>query len=484
MDHSTAAVSSSSHPSASKNLRILIPEPVLRAPVAKTRNNTDRFPPLFLPQPPSSPQTDVCSSPEGNMANVNSNTCSNISDYDVVVALREGVQGVRDGCDSMDMVVTVPTIAMNNFQDVQEKAVKRVTLVTPPVTTSTQARNWAPGTSPRHLQSTNSTRGVSESLLFRQASIDVTGLNAQSLHDRPRSSPGSAVRAIGTRFGIATSRLSQAVSARGKTSPGPATRSASAMDNRFDDWPEYTPSRQEDLSALGRRHVSDLSFGVKDRKKDMLPVELLKEEGMDRKRCGNVDMEDRMVGKGWKKRLGIAAGVRELSDTRATVRSILRRRRKTLLSGSGDNTVRRMESHYGSEMSVRKAFNHERDYKFECELGLDTVFSLLTRICGDCGFVVTVRKCNHKMKVEVPWEGEGVPLLVSISLTRVAQGRNTCVTLSRSKDDESGGPGKEIEAASVLLQKRLSSHVEYIEDSFASLYFDGSINEMREEHSM
>lgn len=53
-------------------------------------------------------------------------------------------------------------------------------------------------------------------------------------------------------------------------------------------------------------------------------------------------------------------------------------------------------------------------------------------------------------------------------------GGGTLVTLCRSRDDVSNGPVKDIVAAATLLETRLAEHVEYIDDSFASLYADES----------
>jgi len=94
--------------------------------------------------------------------------------------------------------------------------------------------------------------------------------------------------------------------------------------------------------------------------------------------------------------------------------------------------------------------------------------------------VVVVRRPNYKMKIEVPWGNGETPLVVSINLTRVSHGRGTLITISRSREDQFRGPTRDIEVAGSVLRKRLASHVEFIEDSFASLYFDDSMIDLHD----
>lgn len=325
-------------------------------------------------------------------------------------------------------------------------------------------------------------RGIAEDALFRQASIDVTSLPSTRRHgqDRPRRSgeyPSSAFIGAGgdrtsrdtaPRFGALPSRIPVMPTSGRPLAAQRAKRSSSTSAARYEDWPEYAPSNMDDASRVGRRHQSDMSFGATDRKADMLPPELLGRPEHDdvywNMDCG---IPERFGGRGWRRRFGRSSYHRESIELRWMKHLLRRRRRGNMDEGSSINghTI-------DGEGNARWPRSGDRDLRFESELDQETVFSLLNRICPECGFRITVRRGNFKMKMEVPCGGDLEPLLVSVVLVRTSHGRSTMVCLSRSREDISGGPSKDIHAAATLLRKRLESHVEFIEDSFASLYLE------------
>lgn len=317
--------------------------------------------------------------------------------------------------------------------------------------------------------------GLPEHVANRQTSVDVSTMSSSPLMDRERSTGRD--RSLMARF--SPSRMSAKVFLAPVTGqPLPSSmvgRSISASDDRYEDWPEYRPSLG-DAAAGGRRHRSDMSVGANARRRDMLPFELLhghtlNDTSPDVER--DIPVRFRSTRRRWMRIFGRSAASREATDARGAVKNILRIGRRPLITDetfiAGDNGT---DSAYRPpvERSNRRSVSVACDFKFDIELGQETVFSLLNRICPECGFNVTVRRPTYKMKVEVPCEVGRVPLLVSIQLSRSSHGKGTFVSMGRSKEDQSGGPLTDIEAAGVLLRKRLGSHVEFIEDSFAELY--------------
>lgn len=319
-------------------------------------------------------------------------------------------------------------------------------------------------------------RGVPEDLLFRQASIDVTSLPStrRHKHDRQRGISYNSNQGGGDRnsrdavplFGALPSRI-PVMPKSGRPPPSQRTgRSSSASASRYENWPEYMPSTADEASRLGRRHASDMSFGATARKADMLPPELLgKANDSDYPHIDN--LPERFGGRGWRRRR-FGLGHRDSIEVKFVVRNLLRRRRKGNLD-NGESIINQDKD----DGQTKWPGGAEKDLRFESELEQDTVFSLLNRICPECGFRITIRRGNFKIKMEVPRGGDLEPLLVSVVLIRISHGRNTLICLSRSKEDASGGPIKDIYSAATLLRNRLESHVEFIEDSFASLYLEG-----------
>lgn len=333
-----------------------------------------------------------------------------------------------------------------------------------------------------------SNSGLLEHVADRQPSVDATTLSSSTLIDRERSTGRD--RSLMARF--SPSRMSsKVVSAPVSGQPLPSSmagRSISASDGRYEDWPEFLPSLG-DVGAGERRHRSDMSVGANQRRKDMLPFEVLhghslNESSRDMERNGALRF--RSTRRRWMRIFGRSTESREENDVKGAVKNILRIGRRPLITDESflpeDKRIDSALGDKGTDSAYRALVGRPNrrsvsvacDFRFDIELGQETVFSLLNRICPECGFNVTVRRPTYKMKVELPCEVGRVPLLVSIQLLRSSQGKGTFVSMGRSKEDQSGGPVTDIEAAGVLLRKRLGSHVEFIEDSFAQLYMQDS----------
>lgn len=322
-------------------------------------------------------------------------------------------------------------------------------------------------------------RIVPDSKLFRQASVDLPSINtATFLVDRPRPGSVEPARFLPNRFaGLRFSRtpsVGHTPTTTTRFNSGP--RSQSSAETHFEDWPEYTPSGEEDEDspALSRRHASDMSYGVKARRQDMLPMELLGDPGADQHILDESDsIFDKLGAKAWKRRF--VRHTLKKDDAKGMMRNILRRKRKvSSLMENEAGFMSRSESYRRGGERLNGLSGREREFTFECELDQSDVFSLLERLCPECGYRVVVRRPTHKVKIEVPCEGDERDMLLSISLTRITNGRNTVVTVCRSKDDLSDGYPENLEAAGSILQKRLAGQVEFIEDSFASLDFEES----------
>lgn len=321
--------------------------------------------------------------------------------------------------------------------------------------------------------------------LFRQASLDVTALKSQVSDDRPRAGRGSSW-SIMNRF--TPSQLSSRPSAmvRGdRNVPGiMSKRSVSTNGHGFEDWPEYAPSLAQENAKLSRRHMSDMSFGVKDRKIAMLPDELVRDELQ-----GDHNLPERFGGTGRNNRkwLGVPTIPKESSDARprGVLNNILRRRRKgSTLDAAFENMTSTHGSIHRGDTALRRS-GRDRDFKFELSMSQETVFSLLHRICPSCGFRISIVRARYKLKIEIPSDGLNRPLLASIVLTSMSHGRNTMVYMSRSREDQSGGPARDIHAAGHVLYERLTAHAEFLDESFSSLSLlrDSTI-ELRENRVM
>lgn len=321
--------------------------------------------------------------------------------------------------------------------------------------------------------------GESDDALIRQSSLDVAWLHSQRYNDRPRGEDMYRSRESWRKLTPLGQRV-PVMATGGRPKCVHTGRSVSSSGTRYEDWPEYTPSDTEDGTPVGRRHCSDMSFGATDRRAALLPPELLGKPNDDDAFWDNANTSsERFSGRHiWRRRFAKTSAQRESSETRGGVMKHFSWRRKRALPPS--TSIDAYEEGVGDKVEgcgegSKRVVTSEREVEFELALTSDTVFSLLNRICVECGFRITVRRGKHKMKIEVPCGGDIEPMLVSVSLTKVAHGQHTSVTLWRSKDDVSGGPTKDIHAAGTLLRKRLESQVEFIEDSFASLYIDGSV---------
>lgn len=340
-------------------------------------------------------------------------------------------------------------------------------------------------------KSTRSREIGAENALFRQASMDVPSYSSpliSSLATSARDRQGlmDRTRSVMPRF--TPSQLSSKVLVS-KGRPVPTSRmgrSISSTEARFEDWPEYRPSR-DGPTSMSRRHQSDMSFGGKSRKQALLSTELGEDEGPTvvgyTETEANVPPRFGGPRRGWKIGFGLGQS-RETGEVRHVMRNILRRRRKASnleesFTPSGAPSVGGSYHRGSIEKPSRRSISVDPDFTFEIELPQDTVFQLLNRICPECGYRVIVRKPHHKIKIEIPTDRDRRWTLVSISLMKVSHGRNTFASVARSKEDVSAGLERDIEAAGVLLQTRLGSHVEFIEDSFASLNMDNSSNELR-----
>lgn len=330
-----------------------------------------------------------------------------------------------------------------------------------------------------------------ENALFRPASMDIPSysspvISSLATSGRDRQGLMDRTRSVMPRF--TPSQLSSKV----LVSKGPPLhtsrmgRSISSTEARFEDWPEYRPSR-DGPSSMSRRHQSDMSFGGNSRKQALLPTELGEDEGPTVIGYTETatDVPHRFGGprRGWRMAFGLGQP-RETGEMKNVMRNILRRRRKVsnLDDSFTPSGVPSMGGSYhrGSiEKPSRRSISVEPDFTFEIELPQDTVFQLLNRICPECGYRVVVRKPHHKIKIEIPTGTDKWWTLISISLMKVSHGRHTFASVARSKDDVSGALERDIEAAGILLQTRLGSHVEFIEDSFASLNIDSSSSELR-----
>eukprot|EP00178_Gracilaria_changii_P028275 TRINITY_DN983_c0_g1_i1.p1 TRINITY_DN983_c0_g1~~TRINITY_DN983_c0_g1_i1.p1 ORF type:complete len:864 (-),score=120.18 TRINITY_DN983_c0_g1_i1:4624-7215(-) len=251
-------------------------------------------------------------------------------------------------------------------------------------------------------------------------------------------------------------------------------RSQSSAEKPVSDWTETTPYEADKESRMSRRHLSDLSFGVKERQKDMLPKELVPEDFPTDDESSDLcePAMERFNTNRWKR--GIKAAYRDVSECRRLVSNLWKRRRggAPLEEGlHGTSGLHRVESHWSQ---VRRNSLQESGVKFDSALPQDTVFRLLTRLCPDCGISLVARKPNHKLKVTVPVPGQDRPLLLSIHLTRQSQTRGTTVVLTRSKDDQSGAARKHIEITGVTLRRKLDDNLEFIEDSFSSHILEDS----------
>ena len=369
--------------------------------------------------------------------------------------------------DSAKMIVGVRSIISNRADSVEDMEIQISTPVTNPE---------ADGDTPRMNKSVSQTRRVPENAVFRQQNSEVMSAPHAPRNDRPRPEIDETSRGIVQRFTSSRRSWRTPVVSRGGRPVGPAIvgRSLSSSEARFEDWPEYTPSTQDEATRMGRRHASDMSFGVKDRKRDMLPSDMLNgERQRDEEYLQHDDaIPERFGGRGWKRRFG--RGTRDANDVKGVMMNLLRRKRKgsNLGMGAGGPALHRTNS-IGT-VAARRFGNSEPEVAFESELTQDMVFSLLTRICPECGYELIVRKPNYKLKAEVMVDGSEVPLLISIILTKLSHGRNTMVSIARSRDDVSRAPGGEIEGAASALQRQLQGHVQYMDDSFASLYFNNS----------
>ncbi|PXF43579.1 hypothetical protein BWQ96_06691 [Gracilariopsis chorda] len=252
-------------------------------------------------------------------------------------------------------------------------------------------------------------------------------------------------------------------------------RSQSSAEKPINDWPEITPYEADKESRLSRRHLSDLSFGVKERQKDMLPRELIPDDfpSDDDESQQQEPAMERFGARGWKK--GLVLACKDVSECRRLVRNFWRRRKRGapieegLRSATG---MYRTDSHRGSQ--IRRNMPQEMAVKFDSELSQDTVFILLVRHCPECGVTVVARRPNHKLKITVPIPDQTRPLLLSIHLTKKSHTRGTTVILARSRDDQSGAARKHIELTGHALRRKLEEHLEYIEDSFSSSLLDES----------
>lgn len=252
-------------------------------------------------------------------------------------------------------------------------------------------------------------------------------------------------------------------------------RSQSSAEKPTNNWSEVTPYEADKESRLSRRHLSDLSFGVKERQKDMLPRELIPDDfpSDDDESQHQEPAMERFGARGWKR--GIALACKDVSECRRLVRNFWRRRKRGtpieegLRSAAG---MYRTDSHRSNQ--IRRNVPHEIAVKFDSELSQDTVFVLLVRHCPECGVNVVARKPNHKLKITVPIPDQTRPLLLSIHLTKKPHTRGTTVILARSRDDQSGAARKHIELTGHALRRKLDEHLEYIEDSFSSSLLDES----------
>ncbi|CAN8076284.1 unnamed protein product [Agarophyton chilense] len=251
-------------------------------------------------------------------------------------------------------------------------------------------------------------------------------------------------------------------------------RSQSTAEKPIGDWTEITPYEANKESRLSRRHLSDLSFGVRERQKDMLPKELIPDDFRTDDEFTDLDepVVDRLGGKKWKR--GIIAACKDVSECRKMVANLWKRRRNgtPIEEGlSGPQRMYRVDSH---RSQTRRSGPHEIGVKFDSTLSQDTVFRLLDRLCPDIGVSVVARKPNHKLKVTVSIPGQNRPLLLSIHLTRQSHSRGTTVVLARSKDDQSGAARKHIEITGLSLRQKLEENLEFIEDSFSSRLLEDS----------
>lgn len=327
---------------------------------------------------------------------------------------------------------------------------------------------------------------MGENALFRQASLDPPSYSSPVLSDRDRQGLMDRSRSIMPRFTPSQLSSKVLVSSGRPSYASRMGRSISSSEARFEDWPEYQPSR-DGPSSMSRRHQSDMSFGGTSRKQALLPTELDEDEGPTvvgyTETASNVPQRFGGPRKGWKMAFGLGQS-RETGDVKSVMKNILRRRRKgsnleESFTPSGAPSVNGSYHRGSLDKPSRRSISVEPDFTFEIELPQDTVFHLLNRICPECGYRAVVRKPNHKMKVEIPANRDKRWVLISITLTKTSHGRNTFVSIARSKDDISGGSERDIVAAGVLLQTRLGSHVEFIEDSFASLKMDNALSQLR-----
>lgn len=317
-------------------------------------------------------------------------------------------------------------------------------------------------------------RGIAANKLFRQASVDVSSLRSSTiLMDRPKSRGGSeSSRFVPSMLGVL--RIGKSSHPNDTPSVTAFSASLATSDKQpSQDWQEHTASADDDGPRLTRRHASDMSFGIKARKHDMLPSELLDQDGTD-DHAVHVDETDRLIDrtspKTWKKRFGRSSLQRE--ESKVVSWNLLRRRKKSNLQDLLPTPLPTLDNDSFHRAAAQKNLLRDREFRFESELDPDTVFSLLNRICPQCGFSVAVRRGSHKLKVQVPSDGKGAPLLISVMLSRMSSGKNTLISVTRSRDDLSGRPANDIDLAGTLLKKRLDGHVEFIEDSFQSLPLD------------
>lgn len=339
-------------------------------------------------------------------------------------------------------------------------------------------------------KSSKCSEDTAERVAYRQASVDVTSRGSPSV-SRDRRVLKDRARSKFSRRSPSHMKGRAAVVPRvGRPMAGSKMgRSVSTSETRFEDWPEYRPSRDELPAGLSRRHQSDMSFGSKSRKGVLLPEETSESNGP--MVVGYKHTEDEIphrfggARRGWKFGFGRSPASKEGGDVKGVMKHILRRRRKISNLDecvSRNGVVGKMDSHHRSSVDKpsRRSVSMDAEFSFEIELPQDSAYALLGRICSDCGYRVVVSRPLYKMKVEIPLSGGTTWLLTSITLAKVWHGRGTHLSISRSKEDTSGGTDGEIESAGLLLRTRLEAHVEFLEDSFASLKLGSSVQEMKE----
>ncbi|KAI0565663.1 hypothetical protein FGB62_16g241 [Gracilaria domingensis] len=253
-------------------------------------------------------------------------------------------------------------------------------------------------------------------------------------------------------------------------------RSQSSAEKPVSDWADITPYEADKESRLSRRHLSDLSFGLRERQKDMLPKELIPDDFPtdDESSEPREPSMERFRGNKWKR--GIMAACRDVSECRKLVANLWKRKRSVtpIEAGlHGATGMHRVDSH---RTQSRRNGPSEPPVEFQVALSQDTVFRLLTRLCAECNLSVVARKPNHKLKVTVRVPEYTRYLLLSIRLTRQphTRGMGTVVVLERSREDQSRAPRKHIEITGVHLRRKLEENLEYIEDSFSSHLLEDS----------